>query len=58
MPDVAKTDAKTPCEKCHGTMKLVKIEPLFVEPDMMQHTFVCENCSHQAAFKFGKGLLG
>lgn len=58
MPDVAKTDAAAPCPICPGTMKLVKIEPLFTEPDMMQHTFACENCSHQQAFKFRKGLLG
>jgi C4-type Zn-finger protein len=58
MADVTKMDATTPCPACSGTMKLVKIEPLFAEPDMMQHTFACENCSHQEAFKFKKGLPG
>ena len=36
-------------------MKIQKVEPLVTEPDMMQHTFVCENCGNVEAFKFEKG---
>jgi hypothetical protein len=50
-----KTDATTPCSKCAGTMTINMIEPLPMEPDFMQHTFVCGSCGEVAKFKFRKG---
>ena len=50
-----KTDATTPCNKCAGTMTINMIEPLPMEPNFMQHTFVCGSCGEVAKFKFRKG---
>ena len=50
-----KTDATAKCPACNGVMKITMIEPLPAEPDMMQHTFVCEARAHVAKFKFKKG---
>jgi len=50
-----KTDATAKCPACGGVMKITMIEPLPAEPNMMQHTFVCEACAHVAKFKFPKG---
>jgi hypothetical protein len=58
MVDVQKTDATTVCNRCGGVMKIQRIEPLLMEPTMMQHSFACESCEAVAAFKFEKSRPG
>jgi hypothetical protein len=50
-----KTDVTAICSKCSGIMTISMIEPLPMEPDFMQHTFVCASCGDVAKFKFKKG---
>jgi hypothetical protein len=48
-----KSDATTPCP-CGDVMRISLVEPLPLEPTMMQHTFVCGAWGNLASFKFLK----
>jgi hypothetical protein len=41
--------------KCGGVTAISMMEPLPMEPDFMQRTFVCASCGEIAKFKFKRG---
>jgi hypothetical protein len=52
----SKFEATTPCT-CGVIMRLTMVEPLPLEPNKMQHSFICPMCGTFKQFKYLKGIF-